>query len=86
MPAPAALTREALKARQGTSLAATRIRGEAAKVRLKSPQALNDKPLQLRLPRAEVKSIKLAAAEREQTISHFMLGCFHAYMKATKTA
>jgi len=44
----------------------------------------NDKPLQVRLPRYEVKAIKLAAVEREQTISEFVLTCFHAYMKAQK--
>ncbi len=39
-------------------------------------------PLQVRLPRDEVRAIKIAAAEREQTISDFMLACFHAYMKS----
>ena len=38
-------------------------------------------PLQIRLPREEVRAIKIAAAEREQTVSDFMLACFHAYMK-----
>ncbi len=38
-------------------------------------------PLQVRLPRQEVRAIKVAAAEREQTVSDFMLSCFHAYMK-----
>ncbi len=61
-------------------------RREASRVLRKAPLPANDKPLQLRLPRAEVKSIKLAAAEREQTISELMLACFHAYMKATKRA
>jgi hypothetical protein len=41
-------------------------------------------PLQVRLPRDEVKAIKVAAAEREQTISAFMLACFHAYMESGK--
>jgi uncharacterized protein (DUF1778 family) len=43
-------------------------------------------PLQLRLPRAEVRAIKIAAAEREQTLSDFMLACFHAYIKDEKHA
>ena len=43
-------------------------------------------PLQVRLPRDEVRAIKIAAAEREQTISDFMLACFHAYMKSGKSA
>jgi hypothetical protein len=47
----------------------------ASSVRGKGPA--NDKPLQLRLPRAEVEAIKLAAAEREETISDFMLACLH---------
>jgi len=40
-------------------------------------------PLQVRLPRAEVRAIKIAAAARDQTISDFMLACFHAYMKSS---
>ena len=67
-------------------LAATAARGNAAKVVCKPQPPANDKPLQVRLPRAEVKAIKLAAAEREQTISDFMLACFHAYMKSTEKA
>jgi len=39
-------------------------------------------PLQLRLPRNEVRRIKIAAAEREQTISQFMLACVHASMQS----
>jgi len=66
--------------------AATSARDETAMVRRKTQRPANDKPLQLRLPRAEVKAIKLAAAEREQTISDFMLACFHACVKTTKKA
>jgi hypothetical protein len=35
-------------------------------------------PLQLRLPAKEAKAIKRAALEADQTISEFMLACFHA--------
>jgi hypothetical protein len=42
-------------------------------------------PLQLRLPASEAKNIKRAALEAEQTISEFMLACFHAHMQAAKT-
>jgi hypothetical protein len=38
-------------------------------------------PLQIRIPPAELKAIKRAALEADQTISDFMLACFHAYMK-----
>jgi len=41
-------------------------------------------PLQVRWPRSEVRAVKIAAAEREQTISDFMLACFHNYMKTGK--
>jgi hypothetical protein len=41
-------------------------------------------PLQLRLPRDEVRAIKIAAAQREQTLSDFMLACFHAFMAPGK--
>ncbi len=38
-------------------------------------------PLQIRIPAAEAKAIKRAALEADQTISEFMLACFHASMK-----
>jgi hypothetical protein len=42
-------------------------------------------PLQIRWPRAEVKSAKLAAMQQDfPTVSDFMLACFHAYMKTKK--
>ncbi len=41
-------------------------------------------PLQVRWPREDVRAVKIAAAEAEQTISEFMLACFHAYMKTQK--
>ena len=52
----------------------------------KAQPPVNDKPLQVRWPRAEVKALKLAAADAEQTISEFMLACFHDYIKARKQA
>lgn len=41
-------------------------------------------PLQVRWPRHEVRAVKIAAAEAEQSISDFMLACFHACMKSRK--
>jgi hypothetical protein len=41
-------------------------------------------PLQIRIPRADLKSIKRAAVEEEKTLSAFMLECFHAYMQTRK--
>jgi hypothetical protein len=46
-----------------------------------STQAPKPAPLQIRIPPNEVKAIKRAALEADQTISDFMLACFHAYMK-----
>jgi uncharacterized protein (DUF1778 family) len=43
-------------------------------------------PLQIRLPRSEVRAIKIAAAEAEQSVSEFLLACFHAYMESRKRA
>jgi hypothetical protein len=86
MPKRSALTAALLEAPQVMPRAATSARDETAMVRRKTQRPANDKPLQLRLPRAEVKAIKLAAAEREQTISDFMLACFHACVKTTKKA
>jgi len=38
-------------------------------------------PLQIRIPKHEARRIKVAAAERDQSISQFLLSCFHAYKK-----
>ena len=81
MAKPTVLTSEALLPSTGTMpSAATPPRVPKARP---SPAA-KPLPLQIRLPREEVKAIKVAAAESEQTISEFMLTCFHAYMKACK--
>ena len=50
--------------------------------RISAPRPEPTMPLQLRLPRDEVRRIKIAAAEREQTISQFMLACVHANMQS----
>jgi hypothetical protein len=52
----------------------------------KAAPSENTTPLQIRLPRKEVKAIKVAAAESEQTISEFLLSCFHAYVQSRKNA
>jgi hypothetical protein len=38
-------------------------------------------PLQVRIPAADAKAIKRAALDADQTISDFMLACFHASIK-----
>jgi hypothetical protein len=78
MPKPVSLTPALVEAPQITPQAAATARSanKPPKPR-KEPQI----PLQVRLPRDEVRAIKIAAAEREQTVSNFMLACFHAYMK-----
>lgn len=43
----------------------------------KAPQV----PLQIRIGADDAKAIKRAALEADQTISEFMLACFHACMK-----
>jgi hypothetical protein len=43
----------------------------------KAPQV----PLQIRIGADDAKAIKRAALEADQTISEFMLACFHASMK-----
>lgn len=50
------------------------------------PKIVDQVPLQVRLPREEVRAIKVAAAQRDMTISDFMLACFHAHMKAGRHA
>jgi len=78
MAKPTALTPDALAPSAITPPAATTPRGPQRK----KPAEAKPMPLQVRLPREDVRAIKIAAAEREQTISDFMLACFHAYMKA----
>ena len=41
-------------------------------------------PLQIRIPRAEVKAIKRAAVDADKNISEFMLECFHVCMQTRK--
>lgn len=79
MPKPVSLTPALVEAPQITPQAATTARSAS-----KPPKArkVAQIPLQVRLPRDEVRAIKIAAAEREQTVSDFMLACFHAYMKS----
>jgi hypothetical protein len=82
MPKPVALTLTSWRSRR-LHRAATSPRA----ARHPAPEAKPDQiPLQVRLPRSEVRAIKIAAAEREQTISEFMLACFHACMKSGKHA
>jgi hypothetical protein len=84
MPKAISLTAEALVAPQITPPAATPPRRELKpkKAEPKEEQV----PLQVRLPRDQVRAIKVAAAERDLTISDFMLACFHAHMKSGKHA
>ena len=81
MPKPVALTPALVESPPILPQAATAPR--AATKPAPAPKA-DQMPLQVRLPREEVRAIKIAAAEREQTISDFMLACFHAYMKSGK--
>jgi hypothetical protein len=84
MPKPVALTPALVEAPQITPQAATTARSAGpASTASKAPKVAQI-PLQVRLPRDEVRAIKIAAAEAEQTISEFMLACFHAYMKSGK--
>lgn len=85
MPKAEPLTPAALAVPQITPKAATSARSQDSAVPPASPP-VQMMPLQLRLPRAEVRAIKIAAAEREQTISEFMLACFHTYIKDDKHA
>ena len=84
MPKPVPLTPAVMDAPQVTPQAATPARGASKKA--PPPRKPPQMPLQVRLPRDEVRAIKIAAAEREQTVSDFMLACFHAYMKSGKHA
>ena len=81
MAKPTALTPDELAPSAASSPAAATTPRGASK---KQPAQAKPVPLQVRLPREEVRAIKMAAVQRDQTISEFMLACFHAYMKARK--
>ena len=83
MPKPVPLTPTLVEAPQITPQAATPARSAANTAQ---PPKAKPIPLQVRLPRDEVRAIKIAAAEREQTVSDFMLTCFHAYIESGKHA
>ncbi len=76
MPKPVPLSPGLVETPQATPQAATPARSPAA-----APKA-ELMPLQVRWPREAVREVKVAAAQREQTVSDFMLTCFHAYMKS----
>ena len=83
------LTPDALKAPQITPQAATPARSPAPPATKATPAKEPDAkvpqvPLQVRIPKDAARAIKVAAAERDLTISEFMLSCFHAYMKANE--
>ena len=81
MPKPVALTPALVETLPPTPQAATVARASTARASEQKPSQV---PLQVRLPRDEVKAIKVAAAQREETISEFMLACFHAFMESGK--
>ena len=79
------LTLDALKAPQITPKAATPARSPAAAPAEPKPAKpkVEHVPLQIRIPKEAARAIKVAAAERDQSISDFMLACFHASMKSS---
>jgi hypothetical protein len=80
MAKPTALTPDALAPNTTTPVAATAPRGGEPKKKAQ-PKPM---PLQVRWPREDVRAVKVAAALAEQTISDFMLACFHAFMEKGK--
>ena len=78
MAKPTLLTPDALAVAAPPPAAATGHRGVKVNAKPRSPM---DTPLQIRLPRQEVKAIKVAAVQAEKSISGFMLACFHAFMQ-----
>ena len=72
------ITPQAATAPRGAAPDATRLPREAP---ASTPKA-DHVPLQIRIPRHVARAIRVAAAERDQSISEFMLTCFHAHMKS----
>lgn len=86
MAKPTSLTPDALSVPSTAPAAATTPRSPKAgkPTRVKPDPTV---PLQIRLPRGEVKAIKIAKEQSDyKTLSDFMLACFHAYMKSGKHA
>lgn len=85
-----ALSPEALNAHQITPKAATPPRAAVISKAIPevAPKPVQDSshPLQIRIPREEARAIKIAATERDMTMSDFMLACFHAYIKNSKSS
>lgn len=79
------LTLETLKTQPVTPLAATPPRSPSnttsAPVETLRAEKSANVPLQIRIPKEEARAIKVEAAKNDQSISDFMLACFHAYMK-----
>ena len=78
------LSEEALATPVQQPRAAQPLKTEQAVVTpLKPPKApkVPQVPLQIRIPAADADAIKHAAIDARQTISEFMLACFHARMK-----
>jgi hypothetical protein len=86
MAKPTSLTPDVLSVPSASPAAATAPRSpRAAKSTKLKPEPTV--PLQIRLPRGDVKAIKIAKEQSDfKTISDFMLACFHAYMKSGKHA
>ena len=84
MPKPVAmpLSSSMVEAAQIVPHASTPARAAKATTTAAAPEKPEQMPLQVRWPRQDVRAVKVAAAEREQTISDFMLACFHDYMKS----
>jgi len=80
------LTLTALSTPQITPQAATPARSPAVKAAPTAAPEVEKVPLQVRIPKEEARAIKVAAAERDLSISDFMLACFHAHMKDAKKA
>jgi hypothetical protein len=80
------LTLNTLTTPQITPKAATPARSPAVKAVAPPVAEVEKVPLQVRIPKEDARAIKVAAAERDLSISDFMLACFHAYMKDGKKA
>lgn len=76
------LTLNTLKTQSITPLAATPPRSPVSSADEAIKRAKSENvPLQIRIPKEVARAIKVEAAKNDQSISEFMLSCFHAFMK-----
>ena len=73
---------EEFKAPDAPKAAGTVVQGPLVKRQAPKPSKANYMPLQVRWPPGEVKAIKRSALDADQSVSEFLLACYHVAKKS----